>query len=330
MIRPFIDPAFNPQERGATLAFGGNRLDRLSEERSDDGVERALETTQTRLIGITQGRTLVRLEDQQMCSLMRLSEIEPYAPKLDRAVLLGFQDEAPRLAVPLGLDPQDQALTLPQDIKLIDFRSLAAQGTLDGEELGVVAQGAATLAWHSAALYCGRCGGPTIMGGGGVKRVCTSCGRESFPRTDAVVIMLTISGDRCLLGRSPHFPPGMYSALAGFIEAGESIEMAVRRETFEESGIRVGAVRYHASQPWPFPHSLMIGCYGEALETGIDADMDELEDCRWFSRDEILAVMQGNGPKQADGSPALFIPPPMAIANRLITDWVKEVVKGEP
>ena len=114
------------------------------------------------------------------------------------------------------------------------------------------------------------------------------CGAEHFPRTDPVAIMLAVTRDRCLLGRGPHFGPGMYSALAGFIEPGETIEDAVRRETFEESGIRLGRVAYHASQPWPFPYSLMIGCYGEALNEDIQADLTELEACRWFERVGIL------------------------------------------
>ncbi|MCB1417419.1 MAG: NAD(+) diphosphatase, partial [Nitratireductor sp.] len=144
------------------------------------------------------------------------------------------------------------------------------------------------------------------------------CKAEVFPRTDPVAIMLALDGERCVLGRSPHFPPGMYSCLAGFIEPGESIEEAVRRETLEESGISIGRVAYHASQPWPFPHSLMIGCYGEATSFEIDPDRTELEDCRWFSRDEVREML-----KRAPGNPDLpAIPPSRAIAHRLISDWV--------
>ncbi len=314
---------YEPQDVSSSLVFAGNRLDRLSEERSEDSVEQALTNSDARLVGIAKGRTLVVFEGEQSRGLVQLAELADFSPRMERAILLGYEAGAPRLAVPLGINPDDESLALPDNVKLVDFRSLALQGLLEHDVLGLVAQGAATLAWHSSARYCGRCGSETRMGGGGVKRVCTSCKHEQFPRTDPVVIMLTISGDRCILGRSPNFPPGMYSALAGFVEAGESLEMAVRRETFEESGIRVGNVTYHASQPWPFPHSLMIGCYGEALESEIDADMEELEDCRWFTRAEILAVMQGDGPKDDDGNPMLFIPPKMAIANRLVTDWVK-------
>jgi NAD+ diphosphatase len=154
---------------------------------------------------------------------------------------------------------------------------------------------------------------------GGYKRVCSSCGHMIFPRTDPVVIMLTIDLERdlCLLGRGPHFAPGMYSCLAGFVEPGETIENAVRRETHEESGIAVGRVRYHASQPWPMPHTLMIGCFAEATSFDITRDEAELEDCRWFTRDEVAALLAMTG---ADGrSP----PPKGAIAHRLMRDWLE-------
>ncbi len=145
----------------------------------------------------------------------------------------------------------------------------------------------------------------------------------AFPRTDPVVIMLTIDLERdlCLLGRSPHFPEGMYSCLAGFLEPGETIENAVRRETQEESGIRIGRVRYHASQPWPMPHTLMIGCYAEAKSHDIHLDDKELEDCRWFTREETAAMLARNtGVSQGPGEQ---VPPPKgAIAHQLMRDWL--------
>ena len=155
------------------------------------------------------------------------------------------------------------------------------------------------------------------MRAGGYKRVCTQCHAEHFPRTDPVAIMLTVTPDRCILGRGAHFAPGMYSALAGFIEPGETIEAAVRRETLEESGVRLGRVVYHASQPWPFPYSLMIGCYGEALDTEIRFDARELEDCRWFERAEVLDMLAGSH------GGGLKTPPPLAIAHQLIRHWAE-------
>jgi NAD+ diphosphatase len=150
---------------------------------------------------------------------------------------------------------------------------------------------------------------------GGYRRDCPACGAEHFPRTDPVVIMLAIDGERCLLGRQARFAPAMYSCLAGFVEPGETIEDAVRRETAEEAGIAVGRVRYHASQPWPFPSSLMIGCHAEAISRDIVRDEAELEACRWFGRAEVQAMLAGLHP---DG---LKCPPDIAIAHHLIKAW---------
>jgi NAD+ diphosphatase len=180
-----------------------------------------------------------------------------------------------------------------------------------------MAQAGALLAWHATHRFCGRCGAATESRAGGYKRVCTGCNAEHFPRTDPVAIMLAVKPERCLLGRGYHFAPGMYSCLAGFIEPGETIEAAVRRETLEESGIRLGRVVYHASQPWPFPFSLMIGCFGEALDEEIRRDTAELEDCRWFGRDEVLAMLDGRHP---DG---IVTPPPGAIAHQIIRHWAE-------
>jgi NAD+ diphosphatase len=140
---------------------------------------------------------------------------------------------------------------------------------------------------------------------------------EHFPRTDPVVIMLAIDGDRCLMGRAGRFVANMWSCLAGFIEPGESIEEAARRETLEEAGIVCGRVKYFASQPWPFPMSLMIGCHAQATSTEITVDREELEDARWFTRDEVVQMFRGEHPEQ------ISIPPPIAIAHHIIRAWVE-------
>ncbi len=175
------------------------------------------------------------------------------------------------------------------------------------------------LNWHNRHGFCSVCGAASRMAIGGYRRDCANCGSQHFPRTDPVVIMLAIDSgngeERALLGRSHRFQSMVFSCLAGFVEPGETIEDAVRRETFEESGIRLGRVRYHASQPWPFPSSLMIGCHGEAISTAITRDEAELEDCRWFTRTEVKQMLAGTHPE------GVTIPTSMAIASHLIRAW---------
>jgi len=304
-------------EASRLTAFAGNTLDRRSEERSEGCVEEALSDPRAALYASTEGRLVIRFEGGRAEPLFTLNELRPLGPDLKAAILLGYTRAGePRLMMPV----KTKAEALPPSIKALDYRSVYQQRLLSPEELGEVAQGASLLAWNRSALYCGLCGAGTEPRGGGYRRYCAACAKEFFPRTDPVVIMLTVDekNDRCLLGRSPHFRPGMFSCLAGFLEPGETIEDAVRRETREESGITLGRVRYHASQPWPFPHTLMIGCYGEALSEEIRFDGRELEDCRWFSRGEIremLAEPSEEGPS---------VPPEGSIAHRLISDWAGE------
>lgn len=324
MTRPFLDPDYTPEETSARLAYSGGRLDRLSEDRSETCVADALNAPQTKLMGFARGRVLISFADDSPNGVFALDDLLPFEPQLDRVVMLGCSDGGDTLAVPLGINPDDDDFQLPEPYKAIDYRSLARQRLLSHEDTGNVAYGGSMLAWHATNRFCARCGSASEMRAGGAKRICTSCEKEHFPRTDPVVIMLTVDGDNCLLGRSHHFQSGMYSALAGFVEPGETIESAVRRETFEESGIRVGKVSYHASQPWPFPHTLMIGCYGEALETEIIKDEAELDDCRWFNRSQVREILAGTGPKNKDGSPKFEMPAQMAIANRLISDWAAQ------
>lgn len=303
-----------PQHEPSSLnGFSGNRLNRLSEKRDDDSVRRALEEKTARIMLLTPaGRLLMRVNGAGFEPFFRPDEISGFQGADADLVLLGSDAEGPVLAAPSATDVEN----LPEGFKAIDFRSIYVQGLLDAERSGALAQAASMLTWHSTHRFCGRCGAETAIGAGGYKRVCPSCKAEHFPRTDPVVIMLAVTRERCLLGRSPRFAPGMYSSLAGFVEPGETIEDAVRRETLEESGIRLGRVAYHASQPWPFPHSLMIGCYGEALNEDIQPDLDELDDCRWFTRDETRAALEGRH------EAGITTPPPAAIAHRLIRDWV--------
>lgn len=311
MSFPFFDAP--PREPSQFVGYAGNTVDRRSEERGDDSAREALVDPSTRLMLFRGGRIHLKTHAGGFDPYFAVAEGAALAAKLDEAVLLGWTSAGPLVAAPAGLEPE----SLPEGIKAIDFRSVTTQGLLDPEASGALAQGGALLAWHATHRFCGRCGAATEIRAGGYKRQCTGCNAEHFPRTDPVAIMLAVRDDRCLLGRSPHFPPGMYSALAGFIEPGETIENAVRRETLEEAGIRLGRVAYHASQPWPFPYSLMIGCYGEALNDDIRFDSRELEDCRWFGRDEVRAILSG------DKSAGVFVPPSTAIAHDLIRAWAE-------
>ena len=191
------------------------------------------------------------------------------------------------------------------------------RGLLPAAQLGLLAQARSLLGWHESHPFCARCGQATGIDLGGIRRRCAACDALHFPRVDPVVIMLAIHGEDCLLGRSHHFDPGRYSALAGFMEPGETIEGAVRRETEEESGIRIGEVVYFASQPWPFVSSLMIACHAEALTREIRMDESELDDCRWFSRAEVRQMLAGAHPQE------FTAPPEMAIANRLLAAFAE-------
>ena len=201
----------------------------------------------------------------------------------------------------------------------VDLRTLAMQGAMPTAELSLCGQAKALAHWHENARCCGRCGGVTHVKDGGWKRKCWACGHDQFPRTDPVVIMLIIhpDGHSCLLGAAPRFQNKMFSTLAGFIEHGEDIADAVRRETLEEANIEVGEVRFHSSQPWPFPHSLMIGCIGQATTSAITIDPVELLEARWFSREDARLLLDGRHP---DG---LTSPGPQAIARYLIKSWVE-------
>ena len=230
---------------------------------------------------------------------------------------LGLLGEAPRFAV--SLDPAAvDALKARNDLKLVDLRTIAVQAVVAAEHLAPLAEAKALLGWHARHRFCPNCGAPTNLVQGGWRRDCPACKAEHFPRTDPVVIMLPIAGERCVLGRSPRFPKTMWSALAGFAEPGESIEEAVRREVQEEVGVLCARVTYFASQPWPFPSSLMIGCYAEALTEEVVIDKSEIEEARWFDREELKLMLSRKHPQ------GLAAPPPIAIAHHLISAFLEK------
>ena len=183
------------------------------------------------------------------------------------------------------------------------------------EHAAIIAQAKAMIDWHQRHGFCPRCGGPTRMMDAGYRRLCDKCHAEHFPRVDPFVIMLATHGEACLVGRGKQFPPGMFSALAGFVEPGETIEEAVRRELMEEASVKVGEVTYYATQPWPFPSSLMIGCFAKAENRDVKVDENELAEVRWLERSIARELIEG---KQVDG---FRVPPPIAIAHHLIRTW---------
>jgi NAD+ diphosphatase len=231
-------------------------------------------------------------------------------------VFLGLLDGAPRFGVSLAPDTAE-ALGKRDGFLANGLRAVAVQGLVAAEHLPPIALAKAMLHWHARHRFCPNCGAATNAVDGGWRRDCPQCKTQHFPRTDPVAIMLAIDGERCLLGRSYRFVPGMWSCLAGFVEPGESIEDAVRRETREETGIACGQVTYFRSQPWPFPTSLMIGCHAQALSRDITIDRSELEDARWFGKEEVVAMIQGRHPQ------GLTTPPSVAIAYHIIRAWLE-------
>jgi NAD+ diphosphatase len=215
----------------------------------------------------------------------------------------------------LGVDLKSRpwfAVTAEQSDSLRPLRTVMIEQMLPRDILSIIAQARSLLHWHESHRFCARCGAQSVMQDEGYKRHCTACGSDHFPRTDPVVIMAVCRGNTTLLGRQKSWPIGMYSALAGFVEPGETLEAAVRREVKEEVGITVGKVEYVASQPWPFPSSLMIGMIGEAMDEVITIDETEIETARWFGADEVKAMLDRTHP---DG---LHASRPDAIAWHLV------------
>jgi NAD+ diphosphatase len=298
------------------LGYTESALERAAELRLDDAALQRLATNSHACAYAVGGELVVMKQNSGLADpLFDMAEVRTLGETAE-LVFLGLTGGAGRFGI--GLAPATvEALKARNDLLITDLRSIAVKGLVAPEHLPPLAEAKAMLHWHARHRYCSNCGAKTNLACGGWKRECPGCHGEHFPRTDPVVIMLAVSGDRCLLGRSGRFAAAMYSCLAGFVEPGESIEDAVRRETLEEAGIRCGRVSYFRSQPWPFPMSLMIGCHAEALNHEIVVDRSELEDARWFSREEVALMLMRRHP---DG---LGTPPPVAIAHHIIRAWVE-------
>jgi NAD+ diphosphatase len=308
-----------------TVTFGGSALDRATDLRGDPAILSALPGA--RVILLWRGKPMV-MDDALVQVLPDHPVMADTAPEL---ILLGRDATGPVLAADLSgwtppdldithldtfLDPSEQKHpAMPAGAGFAELRAIMTRLSPRDAELAAVAK--AVMGWHQTHGFCARCGAPTVMAKAGWQRDCPACGAHHFPRTDPVVIMLITHANKVLVGRSPGWPEGMYSLLAGFVDPGETIEAAVRREVMEEAGITVGAVRYLASQPWPFPASLMLGCAGEALTTDLTIDHTEIEDARWVSREDMALSFAGLHPTIRPARKG-------AIAHFLIHNWLAD------
>lgn len=307
------------RERSAFTGFATNTLDHREDLRNKhDAVTALRHRSDTRLAVVAGDTPILKRLDGDACSVWFSHGETEILGAAQEEVFLGLTiDGAPRFARLIDKALLD-VLSGRSELLVTDLRSVALKRLVPEDEVGPLGGAKALLDWHARHRFCAQCGGPTKPGASGWKRECEACGAQHFPRTDPVVIMLVTRGDKCLLARQSRFAPGMYSCIAGFVEPGETLENAVRRESWEEAGLRVGTVRYLASQPWPFPSSIMVGCIAESLGDEITLDLSELEAGRWFPREEVLLMLEGRHP---DG---LTCPQHIAIANTLVRAWALE------
>ncbi len=311
-----------------SVTFGGSDLDRAGALRNDP--DRLAQMWQIgRVLALWKGRPLITADH----AIAWLKSVTPLSGQRETAIFLGISDEIPVFAQDVSAWAPDQSITpssgffdtqvqthpdLPPDHGFHELRAVMADLSPRDAELCATAR--AVMEWHRSHGFCATCGGKSDMTHAGWQRLCQACNTSHFPRTDPVVIMLITHGNSLLLGRGPTWPEGMYSLLAGFIEPGEPIEAAVRREVFEESGIRVGAVSYLSSQPWPFPASLMLGCRGQALTTEITLDPAELQDALWVTKEELVAAFAGTHPLIRPSRKG-------AIAQFLMQHWLADTLE---
>ena len=285
--------------------FAGAFVDRSGERRKDpEWLARAARSKECRFVPVWGNKCLVGGDPLSAVLLSR--EQSGHYIDDDHLIFLGLFRDHPAFAYSIDAELP------PPYAELGEFQDLRFLGTvLSPEEANLAAHARALVLWHATQIFCGTCGSSARPGSGGNTRICMNpdCGREIFPRVDPAIIVLVSNGDRCLLGRQATWPEGRYSTIAGFTEPGESLEDAVRREVYEETNVRVGDIRYHSSQPWPFPASLMLGFVAEAVSSDIQLNDGELEDAQWFTRKELRS-----------GFPKL--PFRISIARRLVDHWI--------
>lgn len=308
-----------------TVTFGGSGLDRAEDLRRDPAVLAQLRDT-ARILPLWRGKPLLNAARSGL-AFAKVGDL----PADGLEVFLGRDDQGAIFArdvsdmVVEGADADDlgafvdtseqTAKSLPTGSAFVELRRCMTW--INGRDAELAAMARAVLEWHRSHGFCANCGAATQPAKAGFQRNCDTCGRQHFPRTDPVVIMLITHGNDVLVGRSHGWPEGMYSLLAGFVDPGETIEAAVRREVWEEAGVRISNVGYLASQPWPFPASLMVGCHGDATSREITVDQDEIEDAIWVSREDMLEALEGR-------NPALSPARKGSIARFLIENWLAD------
>lgn len=297
-------------------AFVSDILDRAAHLRTSNEKLFAMEGQRdARAYVVYRDSLVVKQEAEGPRALLTIDEALKFGAN-PGTIFLGLRDGAPVFGMGMSAAAAEKLLGR-DDVGVTELRGMAMQGSVPPAQLSAVAMAKSLVSWHQRHGFCANCGARTGMSQGGWKRDCPSCKTEHFPRTDPVVIMLVTSGEKCLMGRQKQFPTGMWSCLAGFVEAAETIEDAVRREIFEESGIRCTDVAYYMTQPWPYPSSLMIGCTARATNEDIVVDHSELEDARWFDRTEAMLMLKREHPEGMAG------PHPFAIAHHLLGRWLQ-------
>jgi len=324
-------------KRAEQVTFGFSTLDRMAHLRGDaEALQVATSHADAAALVLWRGKLLVDGEGRDRVALVPMDHpvlAQGLGRDIRAPVFLGLDGKAPRFACDItGWEPQGVDLSavgrlfdtseqvhpeLGETSAFVDLRRVMAR--LSPADAGLAAAAKAIIGWHAIHKFCAKCGAPSDIAQAGWQRGCPACGAQHFPRTDPVVIMLITHGNSVLMGRSPGWPEGMYSLLAGFVEPGETLEAAVRREVWEEAGIAVGDVQYLSSQPWPFPASLMIGCAGQALSREITIDPAEIEEAQWVTRDEMMAVFAGEHPGIKPARRG-------AIAQFLLTNWLADTL----
>ena len=301
--------------------FTGSPLDRAGNERRDRAwIEDQHAHPARRYLALRDLEALVENDPAPTVAWLAPDEL-PGGALDGEAVLLGLDGAAPRFAIDLtAVDEEALGGPLAAGRRFAEVRGVSPD--LPVRDTAILAQARSLVDWHARHRFCAACGAATSPRNGGLMRVCEGCGAEHFPRVDPVVIVLIIDGDRCLLVSGRGRPGSNYTCIAGFMEQGETVEEAVRREVREEAGVEVAAVRYHSSQPWPFPASLMLGCHAEAASESIAIDPEEIKDARWFDRADVAqAIAFAAGEIEGESGLDFGVPAPFTISHQLIRAW---------